>query len=157
MNVQIGLRYEHALEQMTEGKEKVVKVNKTTGDLFPSISLSVPIKKVQMSLAFNRRIIRPSFSQLNQNNIYINRFILQKGNPYLLKEDIYEINYNLMYKFISIRSNYIYKKDPIHMSFIVNEESSSISTVLPVNFPKYQAINALVTLNDQHFRYLRCN
>lgn len=149
LNVQIGLRYEHALEQMTEGKEKVVKVNKTTGDLFPSISLSVPIKKVQMSLAFNRRIKRPSFSQLNQNNIYVNRFILQKGNPYLLKEDIYEINCNLMYKFISIRSNYIYKKDPIHMSFIVNEGSSSISTVLPVNFPKYQAINALVTLNPK--------
>ena len=77
-----------------------------------------------MSLAFNRRIKRPSFAQLNQNNIYINRFILQKGNPYLLKEDIYEINYNLMYKFISIRSNYIYKKDPIHI--YINSPGGSV-------------------------------
>ena len=63
--VAFGLRYEYVKSKAEEYGETTV--DKNYSNLFPSLSLSLPIKDVNMSLNFSNRVSRPAFSILNNN------------------------------------------------------------------------------------------
>ena len=143
----IGLRYEYSKEKMTEDSAKNVTVDKNYNSIYPNLSASKQFGGVNMSLAANKRVSRPSFSDLNSNDLYINRFFTQKGNPYLKNEDYYEINYNLQYKIFSLSAGYSYVKNPIFFEFIEDGNSSANSLLTYKNYDKYQRINAVATVD----------
>ncbi len=78
-------------------------------DYFPSVFLSKEIKNNQsISLNYNRRISRPSFSVLNPYVIKINDFSYQIGNPELKPQyfDNFEITYNVKRHSFSVFYNH---------------------------------------------------
>lgn len=52
-------------------------------DWFPSLGLSIALGKVQLSGNYGVDITRPSFANLSDNIIYINRYSYQGGNSKL--------------------------------------------------------------------------
>lgn len=143
----IGLRYEYAHEKATEDSIKAVKVDKHYNNLYPNITLSRNFGAVNMSLNANGRTRRPSFSELNSNDLYINPYLTQRGNPYLKKEDYYEVNYNLMYKILNVSLGYSYVKNPIGIDFNTDGNSSAGTILTYKNYDKYQNLNLLATVN----------
>jgi len=144
-NLKFGLRYEHANEKMTEGIEENENVNRTYNGFYPNISIAGEINKVQASLSFNSKVVRPSFAQLNSNNVYVNRFLVQQGNPYLKQTDVYESELQLMYKIVAFGLGYRYENNPI--SFGVEDGSqSSYSTITSLNYSKYEVLNAFAAV-----------
>jgi hypothetical protein len=100
-----------------------------------------------MGLTFSGRTKRPDFTQLNNNNYYTNRFSIQKGNPNLLNEAIYQLEYYLKYNVLDMTFGYVYKKDPIELSMNEAADNSSLTVMTFANYADYRELNAMVTAN----------
>lgn len=109
---EIGIRYEYVQSRTTDFGEIIGKKNYS--DFLPSLSLSLPISKVDLSLNFTNRIQRPSFDQLNNKVKYNNQFHQEKGNPNLTPQKIYDMDFSVKYSVLHFRMNYQYIKDFIY-------------------------------------------
>jgi hypothetical protein len=147
MNMTAGLRYEFTSEHFTEGIDQVPIIDRRYSDWYPNISISKTIKNVDLSLAFNKRTQRPTFSQLNGNVIYINRFVFQTGNPYLNKYNIYDVNLQAILKPFYLNIGYVYAKNPVFNYFKEQESNANAILSTYANFPKYQELNATLNWN----------
>ncbi len=149
VNMAAGLRYEHTTEYYTEGSEKNPVVDRTYSDWYPNFSVSEVIKNVHLSLAFNKRTQRPSFSQLNGNVIYVNRFVFQKGDPYLNKSNIYDLNLQATLKAFYLNMGYTYIKNPVLLFFTEQENNPNAILSTYANFPEYQTLHATLNWNTK--------
>lgn len=138
--VAFGLRYEYVKSKAEEYGETTV--DKNYSNLFPSLSLSLPIKDVNMSLNFSNRVSRPAFSILNNNISYTSKFHQEMGNPALQPMKIYDLDYSIGYKFLQFRFNYQYINDYISLYTQPSEVSQAVTLTSFINYPKYQQIVA---------------
>lgn len=143
----MGMRYEYSHEKNIESNNEVVSDRKYYS-VYPNLSLSKKFKDWSLSLQLNKRVQRPSFAELNDNVIYINRLVLQKGNSNLKKVDIYSINIQAMYKKFYLNLGYKYEKNPI---VFINEFDNSTSSIYMYtkNYPKYQELNLMINYRDK--------
>jgi hypothetical protein len=148
INLSAGLRYEFTSEQYTEGSDRQPVIDRTYSDFYPNISLSTTIENVDLSLAFNKRTLRPSFTQMNGNVIYINRFVFQKGNPYLNKSNIYDVDLQAILKPFYLNIGYYYVENPVLLFFEAQKNNANAILLTYANFPKMQDLHA--TLNFNH-------
>ncbi|QZT36292.1 outer membrane beta-barrel protein [Halosquirtibacter xylanolyticus] len=140
-----GVRYEKSMEKMKEGVDSELLLDRTYSDLFPSFSISKKIDEKSFSFHVNKRIRRPSFSQLNSGDLYVNRFLVQKGNPFLLDEKIYDFNYQAMFKYFNVSVGYTLVDNPINIGFDYNNEGN-YSTLTYKNYDKYENINCAFSI-----------
>ena len=138
--VALGLRYEYVKSKAEEYGETTV--DKNYSNLFPSLSLSLPIKDINMSLNFSNRVSRPAFSILNNNISYTSKFHQEMGNPALQPMKIYDLDYSIGYKFLQFRFNYQYINDYISLYTQPSEVSQAVTLTSFINYPKYQQIVA---------------
>ena len=138
--VALGLRYEYVKSKAEEYGETTV--DKDYSNLFPSVSLSLPIKDVNMSLNFSNRVSRPAFSILNNNISYTSKFHQEMGNPALQPEKIYDLDYSIGYKFLQFRLNYQYIKDYISLYTQPSNVSQAVTLTSFMNYPKFQQLTA---------------
>ena len=138
--VAFGLRYEYVKSKAEEYGETTV--DKNYSNLFPSLSLSLPIKDVNMSLNFSNRVSRPAFSILNNNISYTSKFHQEMGNPALQPMKIYDLDYSIGYKFLQFRFNYQYINDYISLYTQPSDVSQAVTLTSFINYPKYQQIVA---------------
>jgi hypothetical protein len=148
INMSAGLRYEFTSELFTQGEAKTAIIDRTYSDFYPNISFSTNLKNVDLSLAFNKLTQRPSFNQLNSNVVYVNRFVFQKGNPYLNKSNIYDANLQAILKPFYLNVGYVYIENPILLFFTEQETNANAILSTYANFPKVQLVNA--TLSFDH-------
>lgn len=144
INFSVGLRYEYTFEKSTEDSTEMVNTDKKYSAFYPSLSISKKINNLQLSFNSTKRVRRPNFSDLNGNTVYLNRYVLQTGNPYLEKTNIYDINMTAIYKMFYMDIGYTYEKDPI--TFYYGQQDNAESILLSIaNFPKYQELNAILS------------
>ncbi len=113
---QVGLRYEHLTNDYFNFGKKQEEVCRDYGDWFPTLVVSAPIGKVQLSLSYRRDIERPNYSNLTSSTVYINRYTYQSGNPYLRPTYTHSIVLNTAYKWMNLTLNYGRIKDAFTMS-----------------------------------------
>ncbi len=113
---QVGLRYEHLTNDYFNFGKKQYEVCRDYGDWFPTLVVSAPIGKVQLSLSYRRDIERPNYSNLTSSTVYINRYTYQSGNPYLRPTYTHSIVLNTAYKWMNLTLNYGRIKDALTMS-----------------------------------------
>ncbi|MDR0865057.1 MAG: outer membrane beta-barrel family protein [Candidatus Symbiothrix sp.] len=147
LHFQLGIRYERAHLKATEDSIRQVKTDRKYEGFYPSLMLSQPVGNTGMSLELSRKTQRPPFSLLSSTNTYVNRFLFEKGNPYLQNEDIYQADYHLTYKMLDVTLGYAYKKNPIEITMDNVENNSSRHFMTYINYPEYQELNALFTAN----------
>jgi hypothetical protein len=80
--------------------------------------------------------------------MYVNRFTFQKGNPYLEKTDIYDVNFQTIYKMLYFNAGFTYEKNPVSLS-LVNEEGDAPGTVIWTfrNYDRKKELYASLNLN----------
>jgi len=83
VNVQLGLRAE---QSNVEGNS--ITINRVTDtsyfNLFPSVFVSYDAtKNHQLGISYSRRLQRPDYEDLNPFEIYLDRYTIVAGNPYL--------------------------------------------------------------------------
>ena len=76
-----GLRYEH-INYKYNGSE-ISSKNQHYHNFFPSLGISTQFGALGLSLSYSNKTERPTYSQLDGNIHYNNRYQYQKGNPEL--------------------------------------------------------------------------
>jgi hypothetical protein len=150
-HLQAGLRYEYTCEQFKDNNPNQPLIDRQSHRFYPNISVSYLSENTQAGLSLSQKIKRPAFAQLNSNNFYVNRWVIQKGNPFLKNETIFQLDFYLKYKFLDLNCGYVYKENPISFGF----ENSGRQTIMNyINFPKYQELNLLITgkLQGKYFQ-----
>lgn len=81
LQVRAGVRYEHLASDYFEEDKRIDEQSRTYDNVFPSVSLSLPVGKIQLQLSYAGSIYRPSYWMLRSNTTYINRYTYESGNP----------------------------------------------------------------------------
>ena len=132
---QVGLRYEHLTNDYFNFGKKEDEVCRNYGDWFPTVVVSAPVGKVQLSLSYRRDIERPNYANLTSSTVYINRYTYQSGNPYLKPTYTHSLVLNGAYKWMNLTLNYARIRDAETMSTEPYPGSADpfVSLVRPIN------------------------
>jgi len=147
LQLSAGLRYEHVTSDYFVGGIRRDDQSRTYDDLFPSISLSMPVKNLQLSFSYSKRTTRPSYWQLSSDVVYENRLNIQTGNPYLKPIKYNNINAMAMWKWLYLNVNFSHCVDPILYTAESLENDSKVNLVTNRNYDHADWL--IVTLGAQ--------
>lgn len=143
-NISGGLRYEHVTFKYLENGRKRDDMSRRYNNLFPSVSLSTMLQRVQLALSYTYKTQRPTYSALDGTINYINRFTFEGGNPYLKPEKIHNIQLAGVWSQLFGQLSYSYKRDPILNTTIPYGEDGEIKLITKENFPKIKQLEAFI-------------
>jgi hypothetical protein len=147
LQLSAGLRYEHVTSDYFVGGIRRDDQSRTYNDFFPSISLSMPVKNLQLSFSYSKRTTRPSYWQLSSDVVYENRLNMQTGNPYLKPIKYNNINAMAMWKWLYLNVNFSHCVDPILSTAESLENDSKVNLVTYRNYDHADWL--IVTLGAQ--------
>ncbi|RZL52613.1 MAG: TonB-dependent receptor, partial [Pedobacter sp.] len=101
INAQIGLRFEdtdYDAHQLGNSVKPDSSFSRSYANLFPSGYLSYQTDSLNMfTITASRRIDRPPYQKLNPFTFIINKYTIQRGNPYILPQ--YSWNLELSHRY----------------------------------------------------------
>ena len=142
-----GLRYEHVESEYFVSGVRRDEQCRTYNDLFPSLSVSMSAKNLQLSFSYAKRTTRPAYWQLSSDVTYENRLNRQTGNPYLKPVKYHNLNAMVMWKWLYLMANYSHCVDPILYTAGSLDEDSKVNFVTYLNYDHADWIT--VTLGAQ--------
>ena len=132
VQAQAGVRYEHITSDYYEGGVYMDEQSRTYDNVFPTLAVSMPIGKVQLSLNYSGSIYRSAYWMLRSNITYINRYTYESGNPLLQPSIIQRLSMDASWKWLYFNLGYSHTKDAII------QQSSAYSTDDPtISMLKY--------------------
>ena len=146
VSMEAGLRYEYIDFNYYEYGKYVPEQSKSYGNWFPSVSLSMPVGKVQMQLSYAADINRPSYHFLRSGIQYDNRYTYETGNPFLVSQINNNLNYELAYKWLIFDMTYSHTSNPIMSTVETYKDSPAIGLMKLVNGNSYNDVEASVNL-----------
>lgn len=148
LRTQAGLRYEYLNSKYFENEIMVDEQSRTYGNIFPSISFSYPIGKMQFMLSYSGNIDRPNYNKLSSGVIYANRYTYEGGNPLLRPSFSNVLSFNTSWKWIYLNINYIHSRDvQVKVSQAYSEIDPTISLLTYKNIPNADKMNIMLSLS----------
>lgn len=136
LRLQWGLRYENVRSRFYE--ENKHRMDRDYADWFPSLGLSIPIGKAQVSTNYGVDITRPSFANLSDNIIYINRYSFQGGNSKLKPTYSRNLSLSGSWKWLWAQAIYCRITNDIAFENIGYSEADKFVTLIhPSNMPSF--------------------
>lgn len=108
-----GLRYEHVRSDYYLFGEKQETPSRRYSNFFPSASVLWQKGKWGIQLAYMCKTERPSYNSLRDEVQYDNRYTYEGGNPYLQPCTISNIDFNMVYDWLSVNVGYRYIDKPM--------------------------------------------
>ena len=146
VSMEAGLRYEYIDFNYYEYGKYVPGQSKSYGNWFPSLSLSMPVGKVQMLLSYSADIDRPFYHFLRSGIQYDNRYTYETGNPFLVSQISRNLNYELAYKWLTFDMTYSHTSNPIISTVETYKDNPAIGLMKPVNGNSYNDVEASINL-----------
>ncbi|MBQ3538333.1 MAG: TonB-dependent receptor [Bacteroidaceae bacterium] len=148
LQVQAGLRYEHVGFDYYNAGKFVAEQSKDYSNLFPSITFSFPIKDVQVQLGYASDINRPSYYQLRSSTVYVNRYMYDVGNPFLMPSITRNVTLGASYKWMNLYIGYSHVKDDIiNQTIAYSDDNPTIGLLTLQNTPAYDKFVAALNIN----------
>ena len=148
LQMQAGLRYEHVGFDYYDAGKFVDEQSKDYSNLFPSITFSFPIKDVQVQLGYASDINRPSYHQLRSNIAYVNRYMYDKGNPFLMPSITHNVTLAGSYKWMNMYVGYSHVKDDItNQTIAYSDDDPTIGLLTLQNTQAYDNLVAVFNIN----------
>ena len=134
VQAQAGVRYEYITSDYYEGGVYMDDQSRTYDNVFPTLALSVPVGKAQLSLNYSGSIYRPGYWMLRSNITYINRYTYESGNPLLQPSIIQRLSADASWKWIYFNARYTHIRDfVIQQTGAYSEDNPSISLLTYLN------------------------
>jgi len=137
-DLQMGLRgeYTNLVGTLTQLNNNARNPNDYLS-LFPSLFLKKNLNKEEsdfLTFNYSRRIERPSFSDLNPYEFYVDNYTVARGNPYLVPSYInsYELGYTLKNKY-SVTA-FLYRQKNLISEYIVTSPDTLLTIDMRKNF-----------------------
>ena len=148
LQMQAGLRYEHVGFDYYDAGKFVDEQSKDYSNLFPSITFSFPIKDVQVQLGYASDINRPSYHQLRSSTFYVNRYMYDKGNPFLMPSITHNVTLAGSYKWMNMYVGYSHVKDDItNQTIAYSDDDPTIGLLTLQNTQAYDKLVAVFNIN----------
>ena len=148
LQTQAGLRYEHVGFDYYDAGKFVDEQSKDYSNLFPSITFSFPIKDVQVQLGYASDINRPSYHQLRSSTVYVNRYMYDKGNPFLMPSITHNVTLAGSYKWMNMYVGYSHVKDDItNQTIAYSDDDPTIGLLTLQNTQAYDNLVAVFNIN----------
>lgn len=113
VQLSLGLRYEYTTTYLSSPTEQGI-VDRKYGNFFPTISMGYKINEVsQFTLAYNRRISRPTYNQIAPFVIFFDPETFVAGNPGLLPAITDGGNIGYRWKTLFLSAGYSHTKNSI--------------------------------------------
>ncbi len=121
-------------------------------NLFPSASIRYGGDKITTSLAYNKNISRPSFSQLNPNRRYLDPISYMVGNPFLKSRITHNLALSIQHADLIIRATYSIQNNP--QAGILELTPDNMIAYTNTNMPKSKLLSfvAIYSLDRNWFR-----
>ena len=148
LQVQAGLRYEHVGFDYYNAGKFVAEQSKDYSNLFPSVTFSFPIKDVQVQLGYASDINRPSYYQLRSSTVYVNRYMYDVGNPFLMPSITRNVTLGASYKWMNLYVGYSHVKDDIiNQTIAYSDDNPTIGLLTLQNTSAYDKFVAALNIN----------
>ena len=143
VQVQLGIRYEKVGFDYYDAGKYVAEQSKDYNNVFPSINFSFPLKNVQMQLGYTSDIRRPAYQELRSNITYVNRYMYDKGNPFLMPSITHNVTLGTSYKWMNLYVGYSHIMDDITNQMVAYSEGDPTIGLLTLhNTPAYDKLVA---------------
>ena len=148
LQMQAGLRYEHVGFDYYDAGKFVSEQSKNYSHLFPSLTFSFPIKNIQIQLGYSSDIDRPSYHQLRSSTFYVNRYMYDKGNPFLMPSITQNVTLGASYKWTNLYVGYSHVKDEItNQTIAYSDDDPTIGLLTLQNTSAYDKLVAVFNIN----------
>lgn len=140
----VGMRYERVNFKYYNNGKYVPELSRKFNEVYPSVSLETRLGKVMMSLSYSVKTKRPTFRQLSNNIVYVNRFTLQSGEPTLKSEHIHDVSLSGVYSFLQFMFSYQDTRDAIIYWADQLTDNSSVTYMKFKNLTSLKSFTAYV-------------
>lgn len=148
-STEIGLRLENTSTESTYSSAKQdTAFSKSDLQLFPTLMAQYhPSENHSLSFVYGRRIVRPNYRNMNPFVEIRDQFLYEQGNTELKPEliDNIEISW-LLNKRYSFNAFYSSRKNPISLSFVVEDNSRVL--IMPLNLSSNNSFGLRVGMNN---------
>lgn len=143
-----GLRYEYNVSDYFEKNIRVDEQSKNFSNLFPTISIAIPINHLNLQLAYRTDIARPSYWDLRSSMLLINKYTYETGNPLLDPKFTHNLTLGATYRWLQLSVGYNrVENDILNVTSLYDENDPTIMLMSLANAEAYNKIFASVTLS----------
>lgn len=136
-----GIRYEHTATNYYDTGVRRADLCRRYDNLFPSASISFPVGKASMSLAYSHSMKRPSFSSLNGSINYYDPYTLGSGNPLLRPTVNQNVTWKTSYQWFYLSASYRHTRDAIMTIRRLYDDAGTMTINHMENLDKAQSLN----------------
>ena len=108
-----GLRYEHMAFNYYNNEAFQPDQSRRYDNVYPNISFDASFGEFQFMLSYAVSTQRPTYHQLRNSVIYMNKYSVDVGNPYLQPETMHDISLVTVWKYIQLGGSFQHTKNAI--------------------------------------------
>ncbi len=143
--LQAGLRFENSVYDYYKEGVRQDEQSKKYNHIFPSLSLTVPLGRIQTQLSYTENISRPSYQRLRNWTEYINRYMYESGNPYLQPSTTRNLAFTAVYRWLRFYADYQHIMDDFITTSTIYDDDPTIALFTVENSKSYDRMNLLLT------------
>ena len=141
-SVSAGLRYEHMAFNYYQDNAFQTDRSRKYDNVYPNISFNAQAGELQFMLSYSVKTQRPTYHQLRNSVVYMNKYSVDVGNPYLLPETIHDLSFMTAWKYIQLGGSFQHTGNAILQQGFAAEGNDKL--ILSKTFNLEQGIPTLV-------------
>lgn len=148
LDMNAGVRYEGVNFDYYQDGILQNEQSKTYDNVFPSLSLGMPIGKTEVRLSYKADIDRPTYYQLRSNISYANRYGYESGNPFLVPTITHNLGLSALYKWLNFYVGFQHIKDAIiYTNEPYSEGNPAVALLSLKNAGAYNCLQSSLTIS----------
>ena len=112
-SVSAGLRYEHMAFNYYQDDAFQPDQSRKYDNVYPNVSFDATAGEFQFMLSYAVKTQRPTYHQLRNSVIYLNRYSVDVGNPYLQPETLQDLSFMTAWRYIQVGGSFQHTKNAI--------------------------------------------
>ncbi len=149
VSLNVGMRFEHVSFKYYNNDTYVAEQSRIYNNVFPNLSISFPIKQVNVNFAYTAKASRPTYAMLSGNLQYNDRYTYQGGNPALRSCQLHTAELRVSYHWVQFNADWRYYHDGFYQYVKPFDASPDITVYSFKNIPHYQIVYLGVTLSPK--------
>ena len=135
-SVSAGLRYEHMSFNYFQDDAYQTDRSRRYDNVYPNISFDAYAGDFQFMLSYAIKTQRPTYHQLRNSVVYMNRYSVDVGNPFLLPESIQDLSFMTAWKYIQAGVSFQHTRNAILQQGFPADEAENLIMSKTFNLEK---------------------
>lgn len=135
-SVSAGLRYEHMAFNYFQDEAYQTDRSRRYDNVYPNISFDAYAGDFQFMLSYAIKTQRPTYHQLRNSVVYMNRYSVDVGNPYLMPESIQDLSFMTAWKYIQAGLSFQHTRNAILQQGFPADEAENLIMSKTFNLEK---------------------